>query len=1573
MSIDHCMLLHPWNGQDFIPCFRETIVDAAIPLAFLVWAVGSIITVTYQYRKSRSSLYTPLKSSLPTSQSYGSTINNNGDTQQEGFDQGAYEEKSCQWSLYNWSRLLAFAQCVIYTHALFEVYSGDYKTDYLVEGSSFDLLVLYSGQSILWIFCSLLAFINLVSPPTFKLIGDEICTRLNLLYLVHFLIGLLDLRSFYIVYNHSTVSTGYAISFYTTIISLLLLVFAVNEERHSPTEPVITDTGRVLSGESWASLYSQFMFSWVNVMMKLGYKRTINDRDLIELPAANRTKNVLSEYRRNKQSTMWRSLAYTFRWPLLVQVIYSLVWSVVLFGPALCLNKIVKYIETPDTTEPVLTAFIYVFGLFITSAIQSLALQQALYIGRTLGIRIQAIVIGEVYGKSLRRRDTSSSNDKSTEKDTGKEDDSEAGDINNLLSVDAQKVGEMTAYIFFAYAYPLQIAICIAALYRLLGYAAFYGVLVMIITQPVTYWIGRKFEGYQKTLMGATDRRIKLVNELLGAIRIVKFFAWEKQLKSRVLQARDVELKAVRDRLIMFMWMMNSWFLIPIMIMVVVFYVFTLESALTASTAFTTLSLFNTFRAALDELPMIISFLLQARVSMARVVKFLDEDEVESVPQVAHPSGTYIGFVDNATFGWDDPKSSSPTPILKDLNIAFPQNKLSIVCGPTGSGKSTLLSSLLSETYRYSGSVIIPPKPSRQDRQLGGAASGIAYVAQTAWLQNCSIRDNILFGLDYDEDRYAKVLYMTALTRDLDILEYGDATEVGEKGVSLSGGQKQRLAIARAVYSNAETVILDDCLSAVDAHTAKHLYDNCIKGELMINRTIIMVTHYVGLCMEGASYIVSLKDGKVVAAGNPQQILQTGALGEELANAKLQQNEAQEELAEEGSIPSVPQYAKIAKTGEGSKLVKDEVRAEGGVPLSVYTTYFYASGGYIFWLTVLFFFCLTQATVLGQDYWLKVWSQVYTDDDGATTSTSSAAFVTSQFKSLDNGASLIHLASPSAVQQDFLVAVTNVKDPHSVNINYYLGVYFAIGMIACAVASIRLLILYSGSIKASRRIHAQLLDTILHAKVRFFDTTPLGRILNRFSADMETIDQEVSPQFSFLLFSVISTLMIVIVVSTVTPAFLIPGSIISVVFWMIGVYYLKTSRDLKRLNSVSRSPIYTQFHETVSGVATIRAFGAQERFVQDNYTKVDNNNRPFIWMWATNRWLHCRVEVLGAFVGFCTAFVLILSRNWVDAGLAGLSLSYALNFTTHMLWTVRNYAMNEMNLNAVERVSEYLDLEQEPPMLIPETMPRSSWPEDGSIQVNNLVVKYAPENPSVLRNVSFDVKPREKVAIVGRTGSGKSTFALSLFRFMEATSGTIAIDGVDISTLGLETLRSRLTIIPQDPILFSGTLRSNLDPFDQYDDATLWAAVKRSHLVNSHSSSNGSSTDITLESVVAEGGKNFSAGQRQLIAMARALVKKSSLIILDEATSSVDFETDRKIQETIRSEFSDSALLCVAHRLRSICDYDRVLVLDQGEVMEYDTPYRLMMKDGGIFQQMCQRSGEFNELLAMAQGRSSLI
>ncbi|KAI9478028.1 MAG: hypothetical protein EXX96DRAFT_539173 [Benjaminiella poitrasii] len=1611
-----------WKDNYFTPYFRERYLNA-LTVIILISCSSSILiyrAVTHYKKKRRNNNKDSLLYQQSVHNQYGSIINNNieDDTSSSNTVVSVNVSDKKSWSAYDWIRL--FLSAIELALTAYIIHSFDNSLDKQVEGSSVnDLKTMYYARVVFWAFNTILASVNIImSFSKDAYLSDTICNHLNVFYGIDFIVQLNNLYAYYHVYDLLTISTRYQNWIISACVVFILLLTIINESRTAPAKPIIADTGRILSGEKWASLYSQFMFSWVESMLKQGNKKTLNEEDLLELIPENRTKNTLADYRlQPKQKSMAKRLLLTFKWPLTIQSIYCICWSVFMFGPAYFLNKIIKFIEHGTSDQETLSsAYIYVLGLFITSSAQSLCYQQALYIGRSLGIRIQSIVIGEVYGKSLRRRDQNGNTNSSESADVSRHDalnEEKKANVNNLLSVDAQKLGDLIAYIFYIYCFPIQVGICIWSLYRLLGHASLWGVFIICLSQPITFGLNKRFQRLQRAAMTCTDKRIGLVNELLSAIRIVKFFAWENEFRERILKARSAELKKIRARLMSYMWIGNVWFLIPVLIMVVVFYAYTRQYVLTASTAFTALALFNNFKTALDELPVIISFVLQAKVSIHRVEKFLEEEEVQpsNKDSSSHSvnTATQIGFIGNASFSWNSPSlnDNEVVPHIKNINISFPVNQLSIICGPTGAGKTTMLASLLGETYCLSGTAVLPRRGQPNvalgsqnylDGMVGGSMSGIAYVAQTAWLQNCSIRDNILFGLPYNQERYENVLYMTALTRDLEILEFGDATEVGEKGITISGGQKQRVAIARAVYSQADIVILDDCLSAVDAHTAKHLYKYCLLGEYMQNRTVILVTHYVNLCIRGASYVVALNEsGSVAAAGRPLDIIKTGVLGEEMSLEGWMENiDAKEELVTDGPIPTVPKKIRAARLeDEGrEKLVQEERRAEGSVKWSVYGTYYYASGGFFFWISVLLLFCVAQASVLGQDYWIRVWSAAYDNVNNSVSRMmharnsdilSTSILIEHNTTGYYHGGGLLwntllrffntyRSIIPSFIKGNTIFTTEGLQtetksDVNSINVAYYLGVYFLIGMLSLLLTTMKSLVLFLGSIKASHRIHSQLLNRILRAKIRFFDTTPIGRIVNRFSSDVETVDQAVAPSLSFLLYSIVATIYVVILISVITPAFIIPGIFIALMFRSVGVYYLKTSRDMKRLNSVSRSPIYVQFNETVVGIATIRAFGCQKRFIEENYKRIDANNRPFLWMWATNRWLHCRVDLLGAFVGFCTGAVLVNSRNWIDPGLAGLSLSYALTFTHHILWIVRMYAMNEMNMNAIERIHEYLDIEEEPAMHIEENSPRISWPEMGKVKVDKLVMQYASDAPAVLREVSFETRPREKIGVVGRTGSGKSTLAMSLFRFMEPTSGRIWIDGVDIHSIGLHDLRSRLTIIPQDPVLFSGTLRSNLDPFGQYDDATLWAALKRSHLIDNHTSDDSSSL-TTLDSPVTENGNNWSQGQRQLISLARALVKKTSLIILDEATSSVDFDTDCQIQETIRKEFADSTLLCIAHRIRTVIDYDRILVLDQGCVKEFDTPYRLMTTDGSVFQQMCERSGEYQELLSIAKAKS---
>ncbi|KAI9305402.1 hypothetical protein BJ944DRAFT_239688 [Cunninghamella echinulata] len=1270
--------------------------------------------------------------------------------------------------------------------------------------------------------------------------------------------------------------------------------------------------------EEYTSIYSKFMFTWVNDIMKKGWKTTLNDEDLSDMPNENLTINVLSAYNTATE------------------------------------------IATTTTNKKYTTsnAFLFVCGLFISTIIESLSALQSSHIGRHLSIRIQALFISEVYGKSLRRRgDLNTNNGYIEENSEIKE------NANNLVSIDAQKVNEAMASLYYIYSLPVQAIFCVLFLYKLLGVSALYGVLVMVLSQFVLFYLILQYRKVHQKCMGFTDKRIKLTNELLNGIRIIKFFAWEEEFRKKVLTARDLELKAKKPRFFKAILLRSSSECIPILIILVVFYVYTDTNTLTASTAFTAIALFNILKGVFEELPLLISNNIQAMVSLRRLERLLNEeevdinhsnydddggdnDEVDNLQDSALNTNTtsamisakkaattikFIGFVDNASFSWvkptmDDRNNVISNPHIQKLNLSFPLNKFSIICGPTGSGKSTLIASLLGETSCLSGRAILPRKLLTNNKSTNGTICNVAYVAQTSWIQNKTIKENILFGQPYDAERYNKILYMAALTGDLKILENGDSTEIGEKGINLSGGQKQRVAIARAIYSQADIIILDDCLSAVDTYAAKHIYQHCLMGEYMKNKTVILVTNHVGFCIQRADYIVYLKDGQVLSAGTPNDVICAGVLDKENYHLCVE-NEPELEIEQ---ITMIPLSANTAKENDINqvKLIKDENREEGNVQYSIYQSYMEVTWGYFFWIVVIISSCGSQCLMFSQDYWIKLWVSAYKSSD----------YYYYQLKSKDNA-----------------------NTANNINASYYVGVYFAISVATIVLMALRLIFTFIGSIRALRSYHQKLLDSILDATVRFFDTTPLGRIVNRFSSDMETLDQSIIVELLLLLYSMIICIFIVLLVATMTPLFIIFAAVLAIIFWFIGRYYIRTSRDLKRLKSVSKTPIYAQLSETIHGITTIRAFA--------------------------------RIELLGGLIGFFTGILFIFAKSSsVDVGLAALSLAYTLIFTRHMLWVVCRCGTCEINFVCLERIEEYINtIESENKALLtlqPSNTidnnneqqliysPSSSqWPPCyGNVNVKNLTVRYAPELPPVLHDISFQIKTGEKVGIVGKTGSGKSSLVLAFFRFMSSIEGTILIDDVNICQLSLHDLRSHLTIIPQDPVLFSGTIRSNLDPFHQYDDAILWLALKRAHLVNTSnntdSSNNYSShTYITLESNVLENGNNFSQGQKQLIALARALIKKSALIILDEATSSVDADTDQRIQNTIRSEFRDSTLLTVAHRLNTIIDYDRVLVLDQGKVVEFYTPYHLMIKEYGYFKTMCEKSGIYSDLLTIATSK----
>ena len=683
--------------------------------------------------------------------------------------------------------------------------------------------------------------------------------------------------------------------------------------------------------------------------------------------------------------------------------------------------------------------------------------------------------------------------------------------------------------------------------------------------------------------------------------------------------------------------------------------------------------------------------------------------------------------------------------------------------------------------------------------------TAVAFVSQTAFLQHASIRDNILFGEKFEESRYKKVLRQCALVKDLSVWTDGDRTEIGEKGISLSGGQKQRVALARAVYSRAKTVLLDDCLSAVDSHTAKHLYHKCLLGDLMIGRTVILVTHHVKLCLLRAEFIVKMDNGAVSECGYTGELQERQILHELVGEDESMENANEAEAIEEIGT-EIEEDIDLDNVKEAKKLIEEEASEEGHVKFKVYKTYFYACGGWLFWGTAIATFAIARFLIVVQSYWIRTWASAYAQagDDSFGVRT----YEITQHTQVDLPIYYAPLKFANALAGN--IPTQSILQPwiaskgEPVNVDYYIGIYVLFCAIFWVFDIAKFIIAYIGSIYGAQVLFHEMLDRIVHAPMRFFDTTPVGRILNRFGKDIATIDTELARNSMVLFETICAVIAAAVVMISVTPLFLFAGFFackcgslmiivavlsltdcmhipIAVLYVIIGKMYLQVSRDFQRLSSVSRSPIYSHFSETLIGVSTIRAYGAQARFMQEMWYHLDQYTSPFYLLWMSNRWLYCRIEMTGSIFTLAAGIFILLQFGTIDAGLAGLSLVFSRSFLEGLYWFVRVYTQVEMDLNSVERVQEYLEIEQEPPYIIDDHQPPAAWPTTGSVEVKDLVISYAADLEPVIKGISFNIHPHEKVGIVGRTGSGKSTLALSLFRFVDPISGYVKVDGIDIT------------------------------------------------------------------------------------------------------------------------------------------------------------------------------------------------
>ncbi|KAH6599718.1 hypothetical protein BASA61_002486 [Batrachochytrium salamandrivorans] len=1387
--------------------------------------------------------------------------------------------------------------------------------------------------------------------------------------------------------------------------------------------------------ETNASIWSRITFSWMDDVISLGFDRPLDLDDLNHLIPQDRSDFIITAYEGccNANRSLIGNLAVFFAPSLAIQAVFSLVTAFATLASPYFLRKIIIFTENPASVSHPSVAVFYALAIFTFTFIRSVCDGQMYFIGRRIGLRIRSIVIMLVYDKSLRPASHPDLHIDGSTQELG----ASSGKIVNLMSSDAFKILEVASYFMYLWMTPLEVILCILFLVIIAGAPGLAGVAVMVVMIPLGGVIGRLVSRLQKRLMESTDMRINAINELLQGIRVIKFFAWEPRFFSKIEQLRENELSALWSYVVTAASSRVIWTATPVLVSFLTFVSMTWLAGrdLDASTAFTALSLFNVLRMPLQTFPDIIVKLMEALVSVRRIENYLKEPEIASSVDVRVGLSETVQFTGDASFSWYSTQAAATRPVshLKKLTLQFPKGALSVVYGPTGCGKSSLLMAILGEMHLNSGGgggVHLGPL------QRGTTHLPIAFASQQVWLQNATIRENICFGTPFDSDRYQATLIACSLVKDLDNMDGGDLTEVGEKGVNLSGGQKARISLARAVYSTSPVVLLDDPLSAVDAPTARHIFDKCICGPLLAGRTRILVTHAKALCAPKADFVVRLSMGSVRNAAMSPSRNPPLSEGPELSTTEpifpVKQidtmpppsNHQQKQHAD--VLPSVTVEDAVSSSTV-KRITIEEARSSGSVPFRTYWVYLSSAGGPVFVLFVVLTYILAQGLMISTDLWLKTWVSAYHTPNYATDLSSfsslkgtliqssgtqwivddaSLLITKSLFYSMDLNHTRVAETSPRTIITQWLGTSQSLVD-----LPFYIGIYALLGTLAIIAVLFRVWIIARGSLHASRALHNRLVMKLLRAPVQFFEKTPVGRILNRVSKDMKDIDQEVAFFTGDFFGNCISATGILCLILYATPRAIFSVFPVLLVYLVIGKQYIRSSRELKRLDSTTRSPIFSHFGETISGASTIRAYAAQDRFVKETHRRIDENNLAFFNLWVSNRWLGIRVDFSGSLITLASALASVLAVLFdygINPGLAGLSISYALLFTDSLLWVIRMHALMEMEINAVERVGEYLQIEEEAPATIPGTCLDPLWPKNGHIRVENLSLRYSPESDPVLSNVTFECHAGEKVAVVGRTGAGKTTLSLAFFRFLEFDTGSITIDGVDISSMGLHDLRSCLTVIPQDPVLFSGTLRSNLDPFSEHTDAEIWSCLNHSHFIESlrqeslstsssvsslakrgsqghlvlpresgiHQTASSSvesfrnhestAQSISIDSPVCEGGTNFSQGQRQLLCLARALLRRSRVVLLDEATASVDHDTDLRIQLTIRNEFRKATLLCIAHRLRTIIDYDKVLVLDKGRVAQFASPHELLSDHDGIFYAMCAETGELDELKAAA-------